>query len=112
VYSDDRLSDVLFNLDLGRAKFGSEGPTVVKVGLCLRTVPPFDEPETSRMSESSWMRCRDNAEKGRSKRLKFVVRVNRGRRFSVDLENCGCFGESEVSDSYPFENFGRSHSFP
>jgi hypothetical protein len=69
---------------------------VLSADFHLRIVPPFDEPEASRMSESSWTRCRESAEKGRSKRLMLTVRENRGRKLSVDLANNEGLGESVV----------------
>lgn len=96
MYSEERLSDVFLNFDRGNNSFGSEAPSVLSADFHLRTVASFDEPEASRMSESSWTRCRESAEKGRSKRLMFAVRENRGRKLSVDLENSEGLGESAV----------------
>lgn len=103
VYPEERLSEVLLNIDRGRDSFGSEGPSVLNADFHLRTVPPFDELDTSRMSESSWTRCRESAEKGRSKRPIFAGRENRGRKLSVDLENSEGLGESVVRQSLVIE---------
>ena len=99
VYAEDRLSEVLLNFDRGRASFGSEAPSVLKADFHLRTVPPWDELDTSRTSESSCTRCCASAEKGRSKRLVFAMRENRGRKLSVDLENSEGLVESILRQS-------------
>jgi hypothetical protein len=80
--------------DVGLEAFRSFVPSSNRESF-LWTVPSLDDPETSRISESSRIRCRENALRGRWKMFRFVTVKGEAR----DL-TCSALARLEMDDFF------------